>query len=220
MVQGFLKSLGFRLQRRRVRASIYRVDPHNSRIRWAIVVSRRAYSVQGQNSLWHIDGQHNLVNWGFVIHGGIDGFSRLIVYLHCSNNNRKETVTDLFRSATERYDWPSRVRSDHGGETVGAWQLMEEVRGPNRRSFLAGTSVHNQRIEHLWRDVFCSVCHIFYYTFQAMEESGLLQRNNSLHKFVLHYIFTPRINKALQSFAASWNHHPMRTERHWSPFQM
>ena len=149
MVQGFLKSLGFRLQRRRVRASIYRVDPHNSRIRWAIVVSRRAYSVQGPNSLWHIDGHHNLVNWGFVIHGGIDGFSRLIVYLHSSNNNRMETVTHLFRSATERYDWPSRVRSDHGGENVGVWQLMEEVRGPNRESFLAGTSVHNQRIDRL-----------------------------------------------------------------------
>ena len=150
----------------------------------------------------------------------MDGFLRLIVYLHCSNNNRKETVTHLFRSATERYDWPSRVRSDHGGENVGVWQLMEEGHGPNRGSFLAGTSVHNQRIERLWRDVFCSVCHIFYYTFQAMEESGLLQRNNSLHKFVLHYIFTPRINKALQSFATPWNHHPMRTERHWSPFQM
>ena len=40
MVQGFLKSLGFRLQHRRVRASISRVHPHNSRIRWAIVVSR------------------------------------------------------------------------------------------------------------------------------------------------------------------------------------
>ena len=179
MVQGFLKSLGFRLQRRRVRASISRVDPHNSRLRWAIVVSRRAYSVQGPNRLWHIDGHHSLVNWRFVIHGGIDGFSRLIVYLHCSNNNRKETVTDLFRSATERYDWPSRVRSDRGGENVGVWQLMEEVRVPNRGSFLAGTSVHNQRIERLWRDILCSVCHIFYYTFQAMEESGLLQRNNS-----------------------------------------
>ena len=45
MVQGFLKSLGFRLQRRGVRASISRVNPHNSRIRWAIVVSRRTYSV-------------------------------------------------------------------------------------------------------------------------------------------------------------------------------
>jgi len=220
IVQGFLKSLGFRLQRRRVRASISRVDPHNSRIRWAVVVSRRAYSVQGPNSLWHIDGHHSLVNWGFVIHGGIDGFSRLIVYLHCSTNNRKETVSHLFLSATERYHWPSRLRSDHGGENVGVWQLMEEIRGPNRGSFLAGTSVHNQRIERLWRDVFCTVCHIFYYTFQAMEESGLLQRDNSLHKFVLHYIFTPRINKALQSFSAAWNHHPMRTERHWSPFQM
>ena len=65
-----------------------------------------------------------------------------------------------------------------------------------------------------------ALCHIFYYTFQAMEESGLLQQNNSLHKFVLHYIFTPRINKTLQSFSAAWNHHPMRTECHWSPFQM
>ena len=220
IVQGFLKSLGFRLQRRRVRASMSRLDPRNSRIRWAIVVSRRAYSVQGPNSLWHIDGHHSLVNWGFVIHGGIDGFSRLIVYLHCSTNNRKDTVTRLFRSATERYHWPSRVWSDNGGENVGVWQLMEDVHGPNRGSFLAGTSVHNQSIERLWRDVFCTVCHIFYYTFQAMEESGQLQRNNSLHKFVLHYIFTPRINKALQSFSAAWNHHPMRTERQWSPLQM
>ena len=220
MVHGFLKSLGFRLQRRRVRASISRVDPQNSRIRWAIVVSRRAYSVQGPNSLWHIDGHHSLVNWGFVIHGGIDGFSRLIVYLHCSTNNKKDTVTHLFQSAAMRFHWPSRVRSDYGGENVGVWQLMEEVHGPNRGSFLAGTSVHNQRIERLWRDVFCVVCHTFYYTFQAMEESGMLQRNNSLHKFALHYIFTPRINKALQSFVAAWNHHPMRTERNWSPLQM
>ena len=29
------------------------------------------------------DGQHKLVRWGFVTHGGIDGYSRLVVYLHC-----------------------------------------------------------------------------------------------------------------------------------------
>ena len=33
------------------------------------------------NSLWHIDGYHKLIRWRVIIHGGIDGFSRLPVYL-------------------------------------------------------------------------------------------------------------------------------------------
>ena len=31
-----------------------------------------------------------------MIHGGIDGYSRKIVYIHCSTNNRAETVMSLF----------------------------------------------------------------------------------------------------------------------------
>lgn len=220
LVNGHLRSLGLRLQRQRVRESIARVDPANSRIRWAIAVSRRAYSVPGPNSLWHLDGHHSLVNWGFVIHGAIDGFSRLIVFLKCSTNNRCETVEECFLSAVEQYEWPSRVRTDHGGENTRVWQQMEERRGPNRGSYIAGTSVHNQRIERLWRDVFCVVCHIFYYTFQAMEESGILHRGNRLHMFVLHFIYTARINRALESFVSAWNQHPVRTERNWSPLQI
>ena len=86
----------------------------------------------GPNGLWHIDGHHSLVNWGFIIHGGIDGFSRLIVFLKCSTNNRSETVEQCFISAIEQYQWPSRVRTDHGGENTRVWQLMEEIRGANR----------------------------------------------------------------------------------------
>lgn len=44
IVSGHLRSLGLRLQRQRVRECIARVDPTNSHIRWAITVSRRAYS--------------------------------------------------------------------------------------------------------------------------------------------------------------------------------
>ena len=33
------------------------------------------------NSLWHIDGHHSLIRWHVVVHGGIDGFSRMITYL-------------------------------------------------------------------------------------------------------------------------------------------
>ena len=220
MINGYLRSLGIRLQRQRVRSSIARVDPVNVRLRWAVVVSRRAYSVPGPNSLWHIDGHHSLINWGFVVHGAIDGFSRCIVYLQCSTNNRSDTVGDLFLSATENYGWPSRVRTDYGGENVKVWELMEEARGTNRRSYLVGSSVHNQRIERLWRDVFCMVCYIFYYTFQAMEESGILNRDNDIHLFVLHFVFLPRINRGLERLTSAWNNHPIRTERNWSPLQI
>lgn len=220
MISGRLRSLGLRVQRQKVRESIVRVDPVNVRVRWACVIYRRAYSVPGPNSLWHLDGHHSLVNWGFVVHGAIDGFSRCIVFLQCSTNNKSNTVRQLFLSATHNFGWPSRVRTDRGGENVRVWELMEEYRGPDRGSYLAGSSVHNQRIERLWRDVFCMVCHIYYYTFQAMEEQGILNRNDQVHLFVLHYVFRPRINRALESLTSSWNNHPIRTERNWSPIQM
>lgn len=37
-----------------------------------------------------------LIHWQFVIHVGIDGFSRLIIYCQCSNINRSQTVLTLF----------------------------------------------------------------------------------------------------------------------------
>lgn len=43
MVHGHLRSKGINVQRQRIRASISRVDPINCRLRWATVVSRRAY---------------------------------------------------------------------------------------------------------------------------------------------------------------------------------
>ena len=178
-------------------------------------VSRRKYSVAGPNSLWHLDSHHSLITWGFVIFGAIDGFPRLVTFLHCSTNNRSGTVADLFLNATQEYGWPSRVRTDYG-ENTQVWKLMEDRRGPNGGNFLVGSSTHNQWIERLWRDVFRCVAYIFYYTFQAMEESGLLEIDNPLHKVALHYVYLPRLNRALSSFASAWNNHPLRTENNWA----
>jgi len=174
MIMGYLKSEGIRIQQRRVTESLVRVDPIGSKMRWSLVIKRRKYNVPAPNSLWHIDGHHSLINWGFVIHGGIDGFSRLITYLRCSTNNFAETVNALFYEAIDNYGLPSRVRSDKGGENILVWQSMINLRGENRRSYLAGSSVHNQRIERLWRDVWSYVCCEFYYTFQAMEDEGII----------------------------------------------
>ena len=86
-----------------------------------------------------------------VIHGGIDGYSRMIVFLQLSNNNCSSTVMKLFHSAIEMYGLPSRVRCDKGGENVqvSEYMLRHPLRGPDRGSVLVGRSVHNQRIERL-----------------------------------------------------------------------
>ena len=89
------------------------------------------------------DGHHKLIRWRIVTHGGIDGYSRMIVYLCASTNNRASTVHSLFMEAVERFGLPSRVRSDEGGENVMVAQHMLHYRGTDRGSMITGTSVHN-----------------------------------------------------------------------------
>ena len=72
-------------------------------------ITRRVYKVPRSNSLWNNDGHHSLIKWRFVINGGMDGFSRMIVYLHCSTNNLSATMMTLFYKAIEKYGIPSRV---------------------------------------------------------------------------------------------------------------
>ena len=190
LIMGYLHSLGLRVQRARVRNSMARIDPANSALRWGAAVYRRRYKVPWANSLWHLDGHHSFIRWGLVIHGCIDGFSRRIIYLHCSSNNLSSTVLSLFLNAIEKDGlWPSRIRVDQGVENVLVCEAMVEKQGEGRASFFAGPSTHNQRIERLWRDVFRVVGHYFYYIFYAMEDSGILNTTNPLHMFALHTVF-------------------------------
>ena len=197
-----------------------RVDPINVCMRRMRVIQRRSYSVPGPNALWHIDGHHSLIRWRIVVHGGIDGFSRLITYLHYSTNNQADTVFTLFQEAIAKYGVPSRVRSDRGGENIDVAKFMIENRGLNRGSHIAGTSVHNQRIERLWRDVFSHVLQLYYSLFYFLEDNGLLDCELDSDLYALHFVFVPLINRALKQFQDAYNNHSLRTEHHWTPLMI
>ena len=91
------------------------------------------------NFFFFADGHHKLIRWKIVTHAGIDGYSRLIIYLKSSTNNRASTVYNLFLGAVQKYHLPSRVHSDKGGENVLVAQHMLEHRGRDRRSMLTGS---------------------------------------------------------------------------------
>ena len=144
-----------------------------------------------------------------VIHGAIDGFSRSITYLHASTNNRAETVLQLFLSAVENYNLPSRVRCDLGLENLEVGRYMLQHRGINRGSFITGTSVHNQRIERLWRDVNRVIVSRFLNIFLYLESNNVFVPSNETHLYALQMVYVDLINSALREFSDQWNSHPI-----------
>ena len=123
-------------------------------------------------------------------------------------------------AAVAKHHVPSRVRSDQGTENILVAQYMLEKRGADRRSMITGCSVHNQRIERLWRDMHRSVTILFYKMFYHLEQFNLLDHLNEHHLWALHYVFIPRINRCLREFTNGWNNHPIRTANHKSPQQL
>ncbi|CAG5894030.1 unnamed protein product [Menidia menidia] len=129
--------------------------------------------VQGPLSLWHVDTNHKLIRYNIVLFGAVDGYSRKVVCLNAATNNRASTAFTAFKKATERHGIPSRVR---------------------------GKSVHNQRIERLWRDVRTCVTSKYYNELHSLEMDHLLDVSSSEDLLTVHLALLPKLKADLEAF--------------------
>ena len=220
-IEAFLSISGYAVTRTQLRASMHRVDAEGIAARSRHTIQRRVYSVIGPHHLWHHDGNHKLIRYGIVIHGCIDGRTRTVIYVAARDNNKAMTVLRLFEDGVQRFQLPSRVRGDRGGENRRVCDFMiEHHRGTGRHSYIAGTSTHNNRIERLWRDVRQHTINAYITLFRSLENDDNMNINNPLQLFTLQYLFLPRINQSLALFANIWNNHKLRTEHSMTPLQL
>ena len=85
-------------------------------------------------------------------------------------------------------------------ENIGATRLILDKFGPQNVPHLTGLSVHNQRIEWLWRDVVTYIVQHYRDLFEFIESIGILDPLNEYELFALHLMYQPRLDKALKDF--------------------
>ena len=69
------------------------------------------YHLPMRFGMW-MGGYHKLIRWRIVVHGGIDGFSRVVTYLQAATNNTAQTAFSAFLEGVASYGLPSHVRTD------------------------------------------------------------------------------------------------------------
>lgn len=89
-------------------------------------------------------------------------------------------------------------------------------------SSLLCRSVHNIRIERLWRDLTSGFGAKWKLFFQNLELHENLDRDSDAHIWLLHHLFVGPINEDTLQWAESWNNHTItiRGERQRSPHDM
>jgi len=218
-MRGILRSQGVFASHEQIYRVMKQMDPGGMTQRLHRKIMRVRYCVSRAMFIWHMDANEKLAKrYGIWIHGCVDGYSRMIVYLKASMNKLSSTVEMAFDEAVGRLGYPSCVRADYGGENKGVGKKMREFYKDALAEFrvLLGPSVHNQRIEYLWRFLGRFTLAYFRELFESMVQgssAGQLRFTNEFHRYAMGVVFLWRVQASLDRFAAMWNHHTIRGKK-------
>lgn len=219
LMHGSVVAAGYRVSRQKVLQTLRSVDPEGVASRRKKAIRRRRFTQPYANGLWSVDSNHKLIAYKIVLHGCIDAMSRKIIYVKATHDNKSQTVLRFFKQGIADFGLPKRVRADKGGENILTRLVMQE-NSTSTNPFLAGPSVHNQRIERLWGDVNKNVEHVYKPIFEDLQAQGLLSQGDNIDLFCLLYVYLPRIDVAVQDFVNNWNNHSMRELKNKTPNQV
>jgi len=197
------------VSREALRDAIRRVDPGGRERRRRNHLFRRIAIFAGPHSHWGMDTCHQLGHtskYGIVVSGCVDGFSRLIIWMSAHDNNRKRTVARNLREAYRDFGVPAIITMDPGVENISAHCLQLLQCSGNPRSVNLVSGVWNVKMERAWRDVSSQVLQWYLREFAILEDEGM-DRLDLTQRFVLHYVYLPRLNADLYRFRRVWNLH-------------
>lgn len=195
-----------------MRESLHKTDCGGIEERIRRRLHRRVYNVVAPNHLWHIDTIHKLIRWHLVIAGRIDGFSRFVVFLQCTSDNKANTILKCFMGGVKDYGTPLRVRSDQGMKNYRVAEYMPQARGANRSSMITGKAPTISELNG-YENVYEGVVFFYYDLYHFMEDEGILDPLNEIHLFSLYFVYLEKINQKLEVLRNAWAMHRLRTAR-------
>ncbi|KAH9921289.1 uncharacterized protein B0H18DRAFT_956665 [Fomitopsis serialis] len=91
---------------------------------------------------------------------------------------------------------------------------MIMVRGPNRASFMFGSSMRNQKIERTWVDVGEGFVRHWRVFFTRLETRHALDASNPAHLWLVQKLFLDDINDDADNWVKHWNTHAVSGKHH------
>ena len=218
-----LISKGIQCRREDVRKMVRNKDPEGVQLRKRRRLRRRKYTSSGPNFVWHIDGHDKLKPQGFSIHGGIDGFSRRVLWLEISTSNKMpEVIAKYYLDAVKRNDLPVNVKPGDGTEhslVQPIHLLVRNIDGsePDLESFSIVTSLANQRIEAFWPISLRDKIGWWKRFFQDMVDLDLFSNDDPVLLEAIRFWFMRLLRKELKEIASDWNVHIISSSRYQRP---